>query len=265
MNNIISIAKKEYMDNIRSTWIIVLSVLFALLMTVVSYYGSQGLSQDWRPLEDTISSLESLIILIVPIISLMLGYAAIVGESEKGSMSSLLSLPVNRYEIIIGKFLGLSSVITSTILIGFGISGILIAVNAPSSDYTPFFQFIAITILLGLSFLSISLFFSSIFKKRSTAMGGAIFLWFFFAIIWQIIVIGLLFAYVLSEGIGNMDPNSYEMPGWFYPLMLSNPLMIFSTANYPNAPDIYIRILSPIIWIIGPLILTIWRFKGLDV
>ena len=135
---IFSIAKKEFIDNFRNKWIIIISIIFAILVVIISYFGSQGFGQDWSPLEDTISGLEGIVTLIIPIISLMLGYAAIVGEIEKGSMSSLLALSVNRCEIVIGKFLGLGSVICSTILIGFGISGIIIDINVPSSDYMPY-------------------------------------------------------------------------------------------------------------------------------
>lgn len=258
---IFSIAKKEFIDNFRNKWITILSIIFAILVVIISYFGSQGFGQDWSPLEDTISGLEGIVTLIIPIISLMLGYAAIVGEIEKGSMSSLLALSVNRYEIIIGKFLGLGSVICSTILIGFGISGIIIAINVPSSDYMPYLSFIGVSILLGLAFLSVSMFFSTLFKKRSAAMGGAFFLWFFFAIIWQIILVGLLFATIISGDI----TESTSIPGWFFPFLLANPLMVFSAAGFPDAPSIYWRILSPILWIIIPLLLTFLRFKKEDI
>ena len=258
---IFSIGKKEFMDNFRNKWIIILSIIFAMLVVIVSYFGSQGFGQDWSSLENTIGGLEGIVTLIIPIISLMLGYAAIVGEIEKGSMSSLLALPVNRYEIILGKFLGLGGVICSTILIGFGISGIIIALNAPSSDYTPYLSFIGISILIGLAFLSVSMFFSTLFKKRSSAMGGAIFLWFFFSIIWQIILVGVLFAAIMSGGI----TESTSIPGWFFPFLLANPLMVFSAAGFPDAPSIYWRMLSPTLWIIIPLLLTFFRFKRTDI
>ena len=261
LNIIFSIAKKEILDNVRNKWIIILTIIFAMLVVIVSYFGSQGFGQDWSSLENTIGGLEGIVTLIIPIISLMLGYAAIVGEIEKGSMSSLLALPVNRYEIVVGKFLGLGSVICSTILVGFGISGIIIAINVPSSDYMPYLSFIGVSILLGLAFLSVSMFFSTLFKKRSSAMGGAIFLWFFFSIIWQIILVGVLFAAMMSGGI----TESTSIPGWFFPFLLANPLMVFSAAGFPDAPSIYWRILSPILWIIIPLLLTFLRFEKRDI
>ena len=132
-NVILSIAKKEIMDNIRNKWIILVSVMFAILTIVVSYFGSMQ-SQGWQDLGLTISGMATLVTFLVPIIALMLAYATIIGEIERGSMNSLLSLSINRYEIVIGKFLGLGGVLCFTILVGFGTAGLIIAArNARSS------------------------------------------------------------------------------------------------------------------------------------
>ena len=259
-NAILNIAKKEIMDNFRNNWIIVLSVIFAILVIITSYFGSQGFNQGWQNLEDTVNSMKGLIILIIPIISLMLGYASIVGEIEKGSMSSLASLSLNRYEIIIGKFIGLGSVISSTIVIGFGVAGIFIIVNVPTDpNYGFFLSFIGTSILMGLAFLSISMFFSTLFKKRSTAMGGAIFLWVFFAILWQIIIFGILFATFMNGAV------EQSIPSWFYQVLLINPLMTIFLFGNADAPSVYWMSLSPILWIIIPMILTFWRFNKKDI
>ena len=95
LNSIFSIAKKEILDNVRNKWIIVLTIIFASLALVVSYFGSI-FSQGWQNFGATISGMMSLVQFLIPIIGLMLGYAAIIGEIEKGSMSSLLSLPAKR-------------------------------------------------------------------------------------------------------------------------------------------------------------------------
>ena len=57
---------------------------------------------------------------LISIIAFMLGYATIIGEIERGSMSALLSLAATRFEIVVGKFLGLGSVLCFTVLVGFG-------------------------------------------------------------------------------------------------------------------------------------------------
>jgi Cu-processing system permease protein len=278
-NVILSIAKKEIMDNIRNKWIILVSVMFALLTLVVSYFGSLA-SRGWQDLGLTISGMASLVTFLVPIIALMLAYAAIIGEIERGSMNSLLSLSATRFEIIIGKFLGLAGVLCFTIFIGFGAAGLMIAANVSNVNYADYGIFIGATMLLGLVFLSVALFFSTIFNKRSTAMGGAIFLWFLFNIILPIVFIGLLAASIdiTMFALG----NPIVVPDWYHALNLFNPTSVYSslltTAIGPvssmnassmiPAPSWYssgLLIGVLLAWIMVFFVLAVWRFQRKDI
>lgn len=133
-DTVISIAKKEIMDNIRNKWIILVSIMFAVLTLVVSYFGSIT-SHGWQNLGNTIGGMTSFATYLISIIGFMLGYATIIGEIERGSMSALLSLAATRFEIVVGKFLGLGSVLCFTVLVGFGTAGIVIGVNVSNVDY----------------------------------------------------------------------------------------------------------------------------------
>jgi Cu-processing system permease protein len=274
-SSILNIAKKEVLDNVRNKWVIILTIIFASLTLVVSYFGSI-FSQGWQDLGVTISGMMSLVQFLIPIIGLMLGYAAIIGEIEKGSMSSLLSLPITRLEIILGKFFGLGGILSFSIFIGFGIAGIVIGANVSNVNYLDYLIFIGATILLGLVFLIIAMFFSSLFKKRSTSMGVAIFLWFFFNMILPIIFVGIMAASIGIEGLASGD-----FPDWYHGLTLLNPLSVFSalvslnvdpvstiegiSVSYPSFYSSELMILILIIWIVGFLLLTFWRFERRDI
>jgi Cu-processing system permease protein len=278
-NVIYSIAKKEIMDNIRNKWIILVSVMFALLTLVVSYFGSLA-SRGWQDFGFTISGMASLVTFLVPIIALMLAYASIIGEIERGSMNSLLSLSANRFEIIIGKFLGLAGVLCFTIIIGFGVAGLMIAANVSNVNYADYGIFIGATMLLGLVFLSVALFFSTIFNKRSTAMGGAIFLWFLFNIILPIVFIGLLATSIdiTKFALG----NSIIVPDWYHALNLFNPTSVYSSiltisigpvssmnaSSMIPSPSWYssgLLIGVLLAWIIVFFVLAVWRFQRKDI
>jgi Cu-processing system permease protein len=273
-NPIFTLSKKELLDNVRNKWIIILTIIFASLTLVVSYFGSI-FSEGWQDLGTTIQGMNSLVQLLIPIIALMLGYAAIIGDIEKGSMSSLLSLPINRLEIILGKFIGLGTLLSITIIIGFGIAGIVIGFNVSNVDYLDYLIFIFATILIGLVFLAIALFLSTFLKKRSTAMGGAIFIWFLFNIILPIIFVGILAA---SSDILNIVNNA---PDWYHILNLFNPLTVYSslvTLNVGpaismnnitiNYPEYYTNLLMTIIlftWIGLFMLLSYLRFNKTDI
>lgn len=278
-DTIVSIAKKEIMDNIRNKWIILVSIMFAVLTLVVSYFGSIT-SHGWQNLGNTIGGMTSFATYLISIIGFMLGYATIIGEIERGSMSALLSLAATRFEIVVGKFLGLGSVLCFTVLVGFGTAGIVIGVNVSNVDYLQYLGFIGMTMVFGLVFLSVALCFSTVFSKRSTALGGTIFLWFLFTIILRIVFIGLLATTVDFTKI--TPQTTLIVPEWYYILQLFNPIDVYvsligvtiSPASsstgaglIPNpswySPGLLLGVL--IIWIVAFFVLAAWRFNRKDV
>lgn len=233
LHPILSIAKKEIMDNIRNKWIIIITIIFAIL-TLLASYGGSIFSSGWRDLGLTVAAMIIIVQIFISIIGLMLGHTSVVGEIERGSMSSLLALPTKRLEILLGKLIGLGAVITFSILVGFGVGGIVIGLNVPDVNYIEFLSFIASSILIGLVFLSIGIFFSCLFKKRSTAMGGAIFIWFLYnPLVWGFIMAGILLGSGLLENL-----ESFVIPEWYYAIQLINPLQTYSFLVSVNVPSV---------------------------
>lgn len=80
------IASKEFRDRIRNRWVLAVALVFAVFSLAIAYFGAaqQG-AVGFRGIEVTIASLVSLVIYLVPLIALILGFDAIVGERERGS------------------------------------------------------------------------------------------------------------------------------------------------------------------------------------
>jgi Cu-processing system permease protein len=252
-----------------------MSFIFALLTFVVSYFGSFG--EGWQSLGLTIAGMMSLVQFLIPIIALILSYGAIVGEIERGSMSAFLSLPVKRVEIILGKFIGLSSVLGISVLVGFGVAGIIIGINIGEINIGEYIVFLLASILLGMVFVCLGLFTSSFFKRRSTAMGMSIFLWFFFSMIWSIIISGI--AIMMVDDITSVVSSG--LPDWYFAVDMINPLSAFSALVSLNVgsvssvgqgfigsyPDFYSTPLLTfilLIWLAVFLFLSIIIFKKRD-
>ncbi|HHS84263.1 MAG TPA: ABC transporter permease, partial [Gammaproteobacteria bacterium] len=89
-----TIAQKEFWDRIRNRWVLAVTAIFIFFALVIAYFGaSQQGVVGFSSIELTIASLVSLAIYLVPLIALILGYDAIVGERERGSLDLLLALP----------------------------------------------------------------------------------------------------------------------------------------------------------------------------
>lgn len=283
-NSIISIAKKEVMDNIRNKWVIIITIIFTALTLLASYAGSI-FGSGWQDLAGTINSMSSLVQYLISIIALILGYSAIIGEIEKGSMSSLLALPTTRKEILFGKFIGLGTILTTSVLIGFGLAGVIIGLNVGEVNYGEYLFFIASSIFMGLIFLSIGLFLSTVFKKRSAAMGGAIFVWVLFAIIW-IFIVGAIIVASGTFQTNTSSPGNIEIPDAYWASKFFNPLSSYSSFVSLNIESIHSTqftqfsnlgisppgfynstnmLISMIIWFVSPLALAFWRFDKKEI
>jgi ABC-type transport system involved in multi-copper enzyme maturation permease subunit len=265
------IAKKELMDNIRNKWIIVISALFTALVLLASFGGSY-----WKDFELTISALSSIVYFIIPIIGLMLGYASIIGEIERGSMNSLLAHPLKRVEVVIGKFLGNATVLSLSILIGFGIAGIVISLNTSNPNYGLYLLFIAVSILLGLVFLSLSMCFSAFLKRRSLSMGVSILFYFLLTIIWSFFSSIIL---VTANSMEDLQAGNITFPDSYFAVNMVNPVTAYSgvielnlapgrsgiLTGYPSFYNVGLLLLSIFIWLVIPLILSSIQFNRKDV
>ena len=78
-------------------------------------------------LDVVIVSLTSLSIFLVPLIALLIAHDAIVGEAERGTLPLLLSYPVRRWQVIVGKFCGHVLILLFATIIGYGAAALALA------------------------------------------------------------------------------------------------------------------------------------------
>lgn len=257
----INVAANEYRNSLRNKWMIVASMILALFALSISMFsagsaGRLGLSG----FDITLVSLTSLVIYLVPLIALTLGYDTIVGEMEGKTMELMLTMPVSRGEIYLGKFLGLAAGLSTSIVVGFGTAGLLIASRVGGAALGPYLIFILTSVLLGLCFLSLAMFLSALLDQRAKAIGWATFLWFFFVLVFDLLLISVL---VGTEG--RIDPE-------IFPLMLYlNPTDVFRLIGVFSIPSVKVSYglvtlakgwaFQPVIlfagllaWTVGPMI-----------
>lgn len=265
------IAGKEFWDRIRNRWVLAVAVVFTALALVIAYFGAaqQG-SVGFRGVEITIASLVSLVIYLVPLIALILGFDAIVGERERGSLDLLLSMPITRLELLLGKFFGLSAALSFSTVAGFGFAGIVLASSMSLDALFHYFGFIVSSILLGMSFLSLAVTVSVIAHDRTSASGIAIALWFFFVLVFDLLLLGILVA--TGGEMGSLGSSLFPY------LLFLNPADIFRILNvftleevrtlYGLATVFPAYLSNPwllgsvmVMWIVAPLTIAVWRFK----
>ena len=119
--NVLTLAGKEIREGLRNRWVLAATLLLALLALTLTFLGSAPTgSVGVQPLDVVIVSLSSLTIFLVPLIALLLSHDAIVGEVERGTMLLLLSYPVARWQVVLGKFAGHLAILGFSTVVGYG-------------------------------------------------------------------------------------------------------------------------------------------------
>jgi Cu-processing system permease protein len=271
MQALFTVANKEFHDGLRNRWVLAISLVFALLATGLAYFGAAASGQaGFTTLSSTLVSLASLAVFIIPLIALMLAYDAVVGEDENGTLLLLMTYPLSRWQLIVGKMLGHWLIMAFSTVCGFGLSAIIIAVFSDNTSWSellgPYSFFIICAILLGWIFIAIAYVISASVSEKSKAAGIALIVWFIFVLMFDLSLLGLL---VSTEGNVNAQLFPY--------LLLLNPTDIFrlliigffadqqlsgfmSIAQYSHfsTPLLFA---SLVVWFITPVLLAISLFN----
>jgi Cu-processing system permease protein len=266
---IATLAAKEFRDRIRNRWVLAVALVFTVFSLVISYFGgAQQGTLGPRSIEFVIASLVSLVIYLVPLIALLLGFDAIVGERERGSLDLLLALPITRLELLLGKYLGLAVALILSTVAGFALMAVLLYMQFGWRGLYNYLGFVLSSVLLGLVFLSLALLVSVISRERTRASGLAIALWFGFVLVFDLVLLGVLVGTAGRFGGGAI--------AW---LLLLNPTDVFRILNvfsldemrslYGLATLMPAAMANPLImggvmlaWIVLPLGLASWRFRS---
>jgi Cu-processing system permease protein len=180
----------ELIERTRDRWVLVISVLFALLASAVGLYG-RGADADVAKL--TGPSLVTLASLLVPLVALVLSHDAIVGERERNTLGLLLSLPVGRFEVVFAKLVGRGLALAAAVLLGLGAA---MLVSDPAGAQA-LLDLAGPTLLLGLAFLSIGLLISTVTRRQVTAASIVVVVWFGLVFFYDLGVLGLL---IVTDG-----------------------------------------------------------------
>ncbi|MFG6158797.1 ABC transporter permease [Halomonas sp. 1390] len=270
MTAILTIAGKEFRDGLRNRWVLAIALVLALLAVGIAWFGaaaSGGLG--FTSLATTLVSLATLAVFLIPLIALLLAYDAVVGEQEAGTLLLLLTYPISRTSLLLGKFLGHGLILGAATTLGFGIAGAVIALAADGVALAELSAgmglLIASSVLLGWVFIAFAYLISVCVTEKARAAGLALVVWFLFVLVFDL---GLLALLVSVERGGDWLP-------W---LLLLNPIECFRLINLAGveAARSYIgltaiaeggafqpAVVVPILmaWILVPLGLALLRFR----
>ena len=167
------------LDILRSK-IIIGYTLFLLLVSFSVFNLEDNSSKG-------LTSLLNILLIIVPLISIIFSTIYIYNSAE--FIELLVSQPLKRSTLWMSEFIGLSSAMSLAYLIGAGIPILLYQPDAVG------FTMIITGVLLSVIFVSIALLASVKTRDKAKGIGLAILLWFYFSIIFDGLVLFILFQF----------------------------------------------------------------------
>lgn len=272
MRNVLLIAAKEIQESLRNRWVLAMTALLAALALSLTFLGSAPTGTvGARALDVVIVSLSSLTIFLVPLVALLISHDAIVGETERGTMLLLLSYPVTRGQVLLGKFAGHLAILAFATVLGYGTSAVTLAATGAAIDgesWIAFATMIGSSILLGAVFIAIGYLVSVLVRERATAAGIAIGVWLLLVVVFDMVVLGAL---VVDQGRTISDA---ALSG----LLLLNPTDVYRLLNLTGAasvgtfsgmsglagavtlgPAVLVGALA--VWTLGPLVIAAMIFS----
>lgn len=207
IRNVVIIAGKEFADSIGSPVFLALIATFTLITFVFSYqqglateYMSQMGRESTSVLMSGLKGISGIITWFAPLIGIALSFDAVIREQKSGSMNVLLTHPVFRDTVILGKLFGSMLILFIVLFVSTAVSvGTLLFLfgGATSTmELTRIALYVIFTFLYVLVFLGIGMILSIVIKDATDSLIYNITIWLGISIVFTVIVI----AFFLLSG-----------------------------------------------------------------
>ena len=220
MTAVAAIAGREVLAGIRNRWMLAASLLLGALALTLAFVGSTPAGPVAASrLAITVVSLSSLSIFLVPLIGLLVSYDALVGEIERGTMPLLMTYPVTRWRIVLGKFAGQVAILAIATVTGFGVAALITGLGegGDAEAWRAFGVMVGGSILLGAAFIALGTLFSAVVAERGTAAGVSVAAWLVFVVLFDMALLAILVA----------DEGQVVSGDLFRVLLLLNPTDVY--------------------------------------
>lgn len=159
-------------------------VLGYTLFLLGAALGLFSLSDD--PTKGLVSLL-NVVLIVTPLVSIVFATVHFYNASE--FMELLAAQPIQRSRIIWSQFLGLAIAMKISVLIGLGIPVALFA-----SNWTGWIL-VFVAVALSVVFVSLAVLAAVLTRDKAKGIGAALLLWFYFALIYDALVLMMMFSF----------------------------------------------------------------------
>jgi ABC-2 type transport system permease protein len=192
-----TIFRKELADHFGSTRFVIILCLISMVALVTAYMVGASLREQLAgsavptfvflmlfTASGGLFSLAQFIAFFGPLIGLVLGFDAINRERNSGTLAKLLSQPIYRDAVIIGKFLAgavtVAIMLTAIVLLITGLGLVVLGVVPGAEELARLALYLIVSIFYVSFWLGISILFSIWFRSTASSALASVALWIFF-------------------------------------------------------------------------------------
>lgn len=268
-----AIARKDVRDAVRSRTIWLLSaVLFVLVLGPVL-----ALPSAVAPTVGGFVEFVRVVVgVLVPLVGIALGYKAVIGERDSGSLALLLSLPHTRRDLAVGKFLGRSVVLATPLAVVLLAAGVVVAVRLGRLPVLEYAGLVLATLGFGLAFLGLAVGISMATPSNRRVTAGAIGAYVLFAMLWDGLVravVLVLFRFIRPQVLIDLPDWAlfvkFLAPAEAYDRLVEALFGVGAAGAYtgPDAPWFVAAWMAPLVllaWMVLPVAAGYRRFAQSD-
>ncbi len=204
INNIGTIAAKEFRDNFKSIRFILIGVLYLILalpITVLVIWAfhdanAGGVLGAMKPGKELLGMLDGLNLLLV-LLAIVVTSDTLSLEKRDRTIYQLLSKPIERSSVIIGKFLGCLGIVSTFFIVitvlAYGLTAIITGAYPSVGDLMTALEALAFMILLFSTYVGIGIFISTLTRNPMISIIGGVLVW-----------IALFFMNIFGKAIGGL-------------------------------------------------------------
>ncbi|MCJ8012474.1 ABC transporter permease [Paenibacillus sp. KQZ6P-2] len=189
MSDMMQVAKREIKMGFRNPWAYSFLILFSIFSLCLLIINSQNYVQGYSAVT---GSMLSLILYLLPLMTLFIGSFSLTSEKEDGNWQLLSTYPLGTLSFVAGKYIGLMVVLMTVVMFGYGLMGVLSGILGTHFQFQTFGLFLVFSCLLVMLFLSVAMIVGSLSKNRWQALTISVSVWFFAVIGWSTILLSTL-------------------------------------------------------------------------
>ena len=294
------VAKKDFEDALQERTLWALTAVIVIVTSILAYslvsFDLFSIFWPWFLTFFSGAQLQTLefvqfylgpAMIVIPLMALIISHKSLVGEIESGTMNFLFSVPLSRWHIYSGKFVGRTLVLAVALTLALIITWMFVLILGEDIVFSSFFMVLLASIMMGTAYVSLGFFVSAISNTQSRAVVYITAIYVFFQVVlgWtnnliNYFVHGSLFLPRVDSGGAGGGPA--DAPGWYHFIPHISPENAFQrivlaaqgvepkhAPVFPEGEPYYLgpsfMVLILIFWIAVPLVAGYIWFNRMDI